>query len=97
MGKPLFDLGRTLATPGALAALETAGVSPASLLSRHVTGDWGTLSQGDKRANDEALTYGSRILSAYLLPTKVKVWLITEATDDEGRRAATTILLPEEY
>jgi len=97
MSKPLFDLGRTLATPGALAKLETAGVSPASLLSRHVRGDWGPLSQGDKRANHEALIDGSRLLSAYILPTKVKVWVITEATDDEGRRAATTILLPEDY
>lgn len=97
MGKPLFNLGRTLATPGALAALETAGVSPASLLSRHVSGDWGSLSQGDRQANDEALIDGSRILSVYILPTKVKVWIITEATDDEGRRTATTILLPEEY
>lgn len=97
MSKPLFDLGRTLATPGALEALETAGVSPASLLSRHVTGDWGCVNAGDKQANDEALIDGSRLLSAYMLPTKVKVWVITEATDDEGRRAATTILLPEEY
>jgi len=97
MGKPLFDLGRTLATPGALAELEKAGVSPASLLSRHITGDWGCVSADDKRANDESLIDGSRILSAYILPTKVKVWIITEATDDEGRRAATTILLPEEY
>jgi hypothetical protein len=70
MGKPLFDLGRTLATPGALAELEKAGVSPASLLARHVSGDRGTLSQGDKRANDEALIDGSRILSAYILQVR---------------------------
>jgi hypothetical protein len=93
----LFDLGRTLATPGALAALEQAHVSPASLLSRHASGDWGTLCDEDKQANDHALISGGRILSAYVLPTKVKLWIITEATDDQGRRAATTLLLPEEY
>jgi len=99
MSKPLFDLGRTLATPGALEALEEAGVSPASLISRHVTGDWGCVCDKDKQANNEALIDGSRLLSAYVLPTKVKVqvWAITEAKDDQGRREATTLLLPEEY
>ncbi len=97
MSKPLFPLGRTLATPGALAALEKAGVQPAALLSRHVRGDWGCVCDDDKRANEESLKAGSRLLSAYILPTRVKVWVITEATDDQGRRAATTLLLPEEY
>jgi hypothetical protein len=27
----------------------------------------------------------------------VRIWIITEATDDGGRRAATTILLPTDY
>jgi hypothetical protein len=95
--KPLFDLGQTVATPGALAELEEAQVPPASLISRHVTGDWGCVCDDDKRANDEALRHGSRILSAYILPTGIKIWIITEATDDQGRRSATTLLLPDEY
>ena len=97
MSNSTFPLGRTLATPGALAALEQAHVSPASLLSRHASGDWGTLCDEDKQANDAALIDGSRLLSAYVLPTKVKLWIITEATDGKGQRAATTLLLPEEY
>jgi hypothetical protein len=48
-------------------------------------------------ANDEALKDGSRILSAYLTLKGKKLWVITEATDDDGHRAATTLLLPEEY
>ena len=52
----------------------------------------------DKQANEQALQDGSRIFSAYVLKTTgEKVWVITEAIDDQGRRAATTILLPEEY
>jgi len=51
----------------------------------------------DMRANAEALRCGSRILSAYVLATGVKIWIITEAENDEGNRAATTLLLPEEY
>lgn len=38
----LFDLQDTVATPGALAILKQAGVSPQELLNRHVTGDFGT-------------------------------------------------------
>lgn len=40
---------------------------------------------------------GSRLLSAYTSAAGVKVWIITEAADDEGKRPATTVLLPEEY
>jgi hypothetical protein len=40
---------------------------------------------------------GSRILSAHRTSLGEKLWIITEATDDCGKRAATTILLPSEY
>lgn len=95
--KPLFDLGQIVATPAALAALEEAKVSPSSLIARHVTGDWGDLTQADRQLNDDALKDGSRILSSYILPTKVKIWIITEASGDQGRRSSTTCLLPSEY
>lgn len=96
--KPLFKLGQVVATPGALEALEQAGQSVWELLSRHVAGDWGVVDDEDKAANDQAVRDGSRILSAYLLKDgKTKVWVITEATDDQGNRAATTLLLPDEY
>ena len=35
---------------------------------------------------------GFRILSAYMLKTGVKIWIITEAD-----RSVTTFLLPDEY
>lgn len=92
-----FHLGQVLATPGALEALDASGQTPADFLSRHIKGDWGDLSEEDRRLNDEALTDGSRILSAYRTLTGVKVWIITEATDNDGHRSATTLLLPEEY
>ncbi|MFO0806209.1 MAG: hypothetical protein U0791_24160 [Gemmataceae bacterium] len=55
------------------------------------------MSADDKAANDESLVDGSRLLSAYLLTTDVKIWIITEAVDDHGNREATTVLLPDEY
>jgi hypothetical protein len=44
---PLFALGRVVATPGALSALEEAAVEPLDLLRRHVMGDWGEVSACD--------------------------------------------------
>jgi hypothetical protein len=97
MAKPKFSPGRLLATPGALRAMEEAGQSPAFFLERHLVGDWGEVDDEDKRANDRALVDGSRILSAYRTLKGVRIWIITEAADDEGRRAASTAILPEEY
>jgi hypothetical protein len=46
----------------------------------------------DAQANDRALREGTRLLSAYMLVSNVKIWIITEAD-----RSSTTILLPDEY
>ena len=87
-----LSLGRVVATPGALRTLEEAGVSPASLLARHMNGDWGELSESDRQANEHALKHDLRVLSAYTLRTGERIWIITE-----GDRSVTTILLPSEY
>jgi len=94
----LFSMGQCVATPGALEALQVAGISPQHLLSRHAQGDWGDLSQDDLEANNQALVDGSRILSAYELPGQdQKVWIITEALGDDGQRASTCIMMADEY
>jgi hypothetical protein len=95
--RPKFSLGRTVATPAALRVIERAGQSPAEFLDRHICGDWGNLSADDRALNDEAIQDGSRIFSAYRTRTGTKIWVITEAADDHGQRAATTILLADEY
>ena len=92
-----FPLGHIVATPAALKAIEDAGQTPDFFLDRHVQGDWGEVDVGDSRANDEALTSGDRILSAYRTLKNVRIWIITEAVGDDGKREATTILLPEQY
>ena len=76
--------------PGALDALDLAGVAPGALLARHARGDWGELGEEDRRANGQALSIGGWLLSAFALPDGVRVWIITEAD-----RSATTLLLPE--
>lgn len=74
-----------------------AGVSPLSILRRHTSGDWGDLDTDDRKANEAALVDGSRIFSSYKLPNGEKVWVITTAEDDQGRRESTCILLPDGY
>jgi len=95
--KPKFSLGQLVATPDALRALEKAGQSPAFFLEKHMSGDWGDVDDEDKRANDEALVNGDRLLSAYRTLKNKRLWIITEAADDDGKRVATTILKPSEY
>jgi len=91
-GEPRFATGQLLATPGAIASLEQAGVSLFDLLIRHTAGDWGEdVGSEDRQANEAALRYGNRVMSAYRLGD-VRIWAITEAD-----RSATTFLLPEEY
>lgn len=94
---PRFSLGQTVATPAALEALQEAGVAPLTLLARHLWGDWGDLDEHDRQANEDALTSGARIFSAYQLKLELRVWVITDAADGQGRRAATTVLLPSDY
>ena len=90
--RPLFALGQTLATPGALETLAKADQEPLGLLFRHVTGDWGDLPEEDIEENRLSVEKGFRVFSSYKLETGAKVWVITE-----WDRSATTILLPEEY
>ncbi len=92
-----FRLGRVLATPGALEAISASGETPADFLARHAQLDWGCVSDDDAQLNNQALENGTRILSAYDTRRGIRVWIITEAADDSGRREATTILLPQEY
>ena len=87
-----FGLGRLLATPGALAAIERAGQAPATFIGRHAAGDWGDMCGEDRALNDEALESGGRLHSAYRTSLGERIWVITEFDF-----SATTILLPDEY
>jgi len=87
-----FSLGRTVATPGALAALEEAKQSPVEFLARHQAGDWVEMDDEDRRQNELSLRRGSSVFSAYHTVAGARLWVITEAD-----RSSTTILLPSEY
>ncbi len=88
----LFELGATVATPGALKMLGEAEVSPSSLLRRHQSGDWGEVPPADARENRLSVKRGFRVLSSYTVASGERVWIISEAD-----RSSTCILLPSEY
>ena len=92
-----FSIGTLLATPGALDALQSVGQSVEFFLARHIAGDWGGVCKEDARLNDLALVTGERLLSAYRTLRNERIWIITDATNDDGKREATTVLLPCEY
>jgi hypothetical protein len=89
-GKIRLPLGRTVITRGAREVLTDFDINNA--LRRHETGDWGTVEEGDRKLNDDALKSGERILSSYRSADEAVFWILTE-----WDRSATTVMLPEEY
>lgn len=61
------------------------------LLHRHLSGDWGDVSESDLHNNEEALKFGGRIFSGYFTGFG-KIYIITEE-----HRQTTRILFADEY
>lgn len=84
--KPLFHPGRLLVAPAALAALRANGVPVISIMLRHIAGDWGVISDDDKKQNDLSVATGLRLISLYHLPDGTRIIVTTE-----WDRSSTTI------
>lgn len=88
--KPLFELGRCVIVPNVLIILTEQDVS--HLIDRHVSGDFGDISEGDKKLNQLAIRENNdRILSAYNIYEK-RVYVITE-----WDRSVTSVFFSEDY
>lgn len=63
-------------------------------LQMHTSGNWGDVCDEDWESNQDALSSGGRLFSAYWLDDShtEKIWIITEED-----RSTTTVLYPEEY
>ncbi|MCG5076493.1 hypothetical protein [Paraburkholderia tagetis] len=91
--KPLFRPGRLLITPEAHQTLRLNGVPVISVVLRHIAGDWGIVSDDDKRQNDLSIAVGLRLLSIYRLPDDSRLIVVTG-----WDRSSTTIeLLGQDY
>jgi hypothetical protein len=91
--KPLFTLGRVVATPSALAAIGISGDDLPTYLAAisPVVGVTLTLTTG-RRINFHSSRDSGRYSRTNSVLLGVKIWMITEAD-----RSSTCILLPEEY
>ena len=90
--RPLFSLGRIVATPGVITLFEEHDINPFEYLDQHIRGLWGDeLPPEDWKSNDEALIHGWRLFSAYVVK-ETKIWVISD-----WDRSVTTLLLPAEY
>lgn len=81
MASDNVQLGRIVATPGALQRAEDEGIDVTRLLARHAAGDWGDTHPEDKRANTAALASGERLVSWYGTG-RTQLMIITEAATD---------------
>ncbi len=86
----LFPLGRTVITAAANSLVKKGAVIAA--LQNHSRGTWGNLDDSDRRANDDAVKNGGRILSCYSDSAGTVFWIISEAD-----RSSTCVLLPSDY
>ena len=96
----LFQLGSLYQTRGvadAIAASPNGALEVSLCIERYSNGDWGLISGDDAEMNQMALEDGSRIMAAYDTDSIGKIWIITEAADENGNRSVTTVLFPEEY
>lgn len=89
------DLGEMLVTEGVSVKMHTDRFFFSFVLyslSRYLDGDWGDLSEDDKKMNDDAVKrHNNRILAKYVIPGD-EIYIITEED-----RSVTTILFCSEY
>ena len=89
-----FDIGRVVATLGAVELLDSTETYPLQLLVRHVLGDWGEVGGNSVAANAESIRrhYGT-VLSCYTVGAH-RLFVVTTLAN---RTAYTTFMLPEEW
>ncbi len=92
---PLFLPGRVVVTPGARAVFDVRPIDVDDLLSMHVCGLWGDVSDEDADRNRAAVERhgGDAIVSVYLGNGPQFTVIIRT----EGDRSRTTVCTPHEY
>src|SRR6266511_5491761 len=83
-----FALGQTFITPGAEEALQIAGQSAIEFLRRHMSCDWGELSEDEVRENELSLTEGFRLLSNYQTGKRHQLYVMSHKGSDVLSRSS---------
>ena len=89
-GGALFDTGKMTVTLAASALVPDEG-ERAELLLRHVSGDYGSITEEDALDNENAIALRGLILSVYDVSGGV-VWIATLPG-----HGSTTMMLPDEW
>ena len=74
-----FSLGQIVVTPKAEEALHDWGQSAESLLARHQSGDWGDVSDEQRRVNEDGLGKRFNLVSCYHTPSGQSLTVFTKA------------------
>lgn len=74
-----FDLGRVVVTTRAAELLDQFGESADSLLARHQSGDWGSISEQQRQINEEALSSALSVVSTFNTPGGQALQIFTAA------------------
>jgi len=86
-----FEWGKIIITPAAEAAIPDADILTA--FGRHVSGDWGEVSDNDWEINNDSVLHEVGLIhSVYKSCEGMNFWIITESD-----RSVTTVLLPSDY
>ncbi len=86
---PRFRLGLYTVTPEAARVIEESGQEATDFLTRHMRGNWGSISDEETARNDAAITSGGELKSVYKTLLGGTIWIITSAD-----RRKTTVMLP---
>jgi hypothetical protein len=85
-----FHLGKLVITPAVLMNVPVEEIGYA--IDRHVCGQWGSVSDNVRLANNTALRTGARLLSVYHVSDETELRVLTT-----GDRLTTIIHLPGEF
>ena len=91
---PRFDIGRFVMTKGIANEIDNKPSYQNEILdclTKYLSGDWGTLCDEDKQANELAIKNNDRILAKYITSSG-SIYMITE-----WDRSYTTVMFVEEY
>lgn len=90
-----MNIGQVLLTKGVMDLLNTNRQFAFFLqnsLERYRRGDWGEMSEGDKRLNDISEESGRLVLATYESNVHPEIWIMTSPD-----RSFSTVMFPDEY
>ncbi|HCF0987683.1 TPA: plasmid related protein [Pseudomonas aeruginosa] len=82
-------VGEIVVTPAVGRLIVQGALDPVPYLRRHLAGDWGELTETDRRDNENTLLEGGEIFSSYATSPTQTLWIVSE-----WDFSVTTLLLP---